>query len=703
MSPEQHIDETNYMPAASSTRDESQPTSARPSLSPLRHFSPLGHSPPPRGSAGAPSRSVSLGRSLPPLSSNGPPPPPSSKSLSPAHSISPLNHSPNLRAQSSNLLVPPVETLATGDGTEVDELDEEDGNLQPQSDSNEEDSEEPEWHGISDVPQEKITVAKKPIPRLANADGDDDATLPELAGLTTWAKRNPGKPILRSKREKRTIGPEQRRTLNDKAKSKKKCMAALQVDLIQHNRDRTALVNELAIKHRFKPKLVKHRLTASTVFKKPRKPSLFRAKLHYLGKVLNEGLGKNERLDLHEIRRRAVTYPDFQNMSREFRDELLEGLEEHRLTKKTGTRATNKAVAQDAAHVMKMLDEEIRNLFERCGMYGFAIFSKGHIQDKTIPYILESAGCSDFIRECPRIDPMDLVAKFEQWCCSRDLGFTGVDTLQSMRKEVTRMVKDGLIMASKRTKCAMNYERYIKVVVLGYGVIIVGWPKNIDFTSPTNISSVDDMRMLRDSWKDGRCRWKILTKSEKEKWKQDYENKVESGDIVEEEKQKRSDKGRIRGENVRMTSKREAGKKSKSKSKAMVEDEEDDEDDEDDEGEDLEDDEGDDGQSEEEKELTRKKSERSKTSGKAASSKKAKFDSGKKSSTRRTARKDDHGAEDESEEEDPPAKKKSSTSTSGRKGDHWWKEALRKADKQKERERAEKQKQKERERSTREG
>ncbi|KAJ6447704.1 hypothetical protein C8R45DRAFT_1135765 [Mycena sanguinolenta] len=590
------------------------------------------------------------------------------------------------------------------------ELEEEDINLRPQSDSDEEGSEEPEWHGIVDVLQDNMAVAKKRIPCLANADDDEDVALPEVAGLTTWAKRNPGKPILRSKRGKRTIGPEQRRTLNDKAKSKKKRMAELQADLLQHNQARTALVDELAVKHRFKPKLVKQWLTASTVFKKAQKPSLYRAKLHYLGKVLNQGLAKNERLNLHELRKRAINYPDFEKMSREFKDELLEDLEEHRLTKKTGTRATNKAVAQDASHVMKMLDQEIRNLFDRCGMYGFAIFSKGHVQDKTVPYILESAGCSDFIRECLKIEPMDLVAKFEQWCCSRDLGFTGVDTIQSMRKEVTRMVKDGLIMASKRTKCAMNYERYIKVVVLGYGVIIVGWPKSIDFTSPTNISSVDDMRKLRDSWKDGRCRWKVLTKSEKEKWKQDYENKVESGEIVEVERQRRSDKGRIRGENVRTTSRREAGRKSKSKSKTMVEDE----DDEDDEGEDQEDDEEDyeedEGQSEQE-ELTRKKSATSKTSRKAAASKKAKSDSGKKSATRRTARKDDHETGDESEEEDLSAKKKkkastvnkSSTSISGSKDDRWWKEALRKADKQKERERAEKQKQRERERSKKSG
>ena len=278
---------------------------------------------------------------------------------------------------------------------------------------------------------------------------------------------------------------------------------------------------------------------------------------------------------------------------------------------------------------------------------------------------------------------MDLVAKFEQWCCSRNLGkpffdetnrqltndnvgFTGIDTLQSMRKEVTRMVKDGLcessferpqllrflksfllVMASKRTKCAMNYEQYTKVVVLGYGVMIVGWPKSIDFTSPTNISSV--------------------------------------------ERQGRSDKGRIRGENVRTTSKRQAGKKSKSKSKAMVEDEDEDEDD-DDEEDQVEDD----GQSEEEEEeeeeeepTRKKKSAPSWKSGKAAASKRAslpkKSDSGKKPATRRPVRKDDHGAEDESEEEAAAAKKKKASttnksSTSGSKVDQWWKEALRKGE-----------------------
>jgi hypothetical protein len=55
-------------------------------------------------------------------------------------------------------------------------------------------------------------------------------------------------------------------------------------------------------------------------------------------------------------------------------------------------------------------------------MYGFAIFSKGHIQDLTEPYMMQSAGSLDFFREVLRLDPLDVIAKFEQWCCAREKG-----------------------------------------------------------------------------------------------------------------------------------------------------------------------------------------------------------------------------------------------------------------------------------------
>jgi hypothetical protein len=51
-------------------------------------------------------------------------------------------------------------------------------------------------------------------------------------------------------------------------------------------------------------------------------------------------------------------------------------------------------------------------------MYGFAIFSKGHIQDLTQPYLMQSAGALDFFQEVLKLDPLDVLAMFEQWCCA---------------------------------------------------------------------------------------------------------------------------------------------------------------------------------------------------------------------------------------------------------------------------------------------
>ncbi|KAJ6493107.1 hypothetical protein C8R45DRAFT_927895 [Mycena sanguinolenta] len=218
-----------------------------------------------------------LSASLPQSTATPSPHPSASATSSSSPSLPRLGHSPRPGpscAENPEDLVLPVETLATEEGSTEDvEMD-----LEPGSS----DEDTPEWHRISPAPQSQTKVTKRPLPPLGNNaadddDDDDDAALPEVPGLTTWAK------------DKHVIGPEQRRTSDDKAKSKKRRMADLQADIVQHNLERRELVDELAAKHKFKAKQVKQRLTSLTVFKKSRKPSLFRAKLHYLSKVLNEG------------------------------------------------------------------------------------------------------------------------------------------------------------------------------------------------------------------------------------------------------------------------------------------------------------------------------------------------------------------------------------------------------------------------------
>jgi hypothetical protein len=65
---------------------------------------------------------------------------------------------------------------------------------------------------------------------------------------------------------------------------------------------------------------------------------------------------------------------------------------------------------------------KITALAERAGMIGFAMFSQGHIHDKTIPVTMQSWGTLEFIREVLKRDPTDVAALFELWVVSRERG-----------------------------------------------------------------------------------------------------------------------------------------------------------------------------------------------------------------------------------------------------------------------------------------
>ncbi|KAF8217887.1 hypothetical protein K438DRAFT_1952747 [Mycena galopus ATCC 62051] len=239
-----------------------------------------------------------------------------------------------------------------------------------------------EWGGIQD--DDEMVWEDIILP------GDDEGTLPEVNGLTTWASRNPRKPVQHPReRPKRVIGPERRHTLQDKLKNKKGRTAALNADLAELNKERNAKVAELAAKHKFKVPLVQQRLYGASNFKKPCKVSLFRAQEHYLAKVLNEGRGRKEHYSLHQIKCRVRTWPEFKNMSADFKAKLFKDLEMHREKTAKGACSTSKAAAQDAAYSLKRVSSEMEGILER-SMYGVAFFTKGHIHDMIEPAIIQS-------------------------------------------------------------------------------------------------------------------------------------------------------------------------------------------------------------------------------------------------------------------------------------------------------------------------
>lgn len=55
-------------------------------------------------------------------------------------------------------------------------------------------------------------------------------------------------------------------------------------------------------------------------------------------------------------------------------------------------------------------------------MVGFAMFSRGHIHDKTVPTKCQSLGGLEFFQEIMGEPARDVAEKFELWCIAREKG-----------------------------------------------------------------------------------------------------------------------------------------------------------------------------------------------------------------------------------------------------------------------------------------
>lgn len=106
---------------------------------------------------------------------------------------------------------------------------------------------------------------------------------------------------------------------------------------------------------------------------------------------------------------------------------------------------------------------QLRNLSERTGMCALAFFTCTHIHDNSMPTWVDSDDAIAFVSEVLDLDPMDFLAKFEQWACARtsrmyhalsiikpsidkpyQLAFRVQENLQTMRSDCTRLILNGL-------------------------------------------------------------------------------------------------------------------------------------------------------------------------------------------------------------------------------------------------------------------
>jgi hypothetical protein len=91
----------------------------------------------------------------------------------------------------------------------------------------------------------------------------------------------------------------------------------------------------------------------------------------------------------------------------------------------------------------------------------------------------------------------------------------------------------------------MSYLHYDLDIIVKHKVMLVGWPPGFPITNPSSISTMDQIKSLRDALKVGDCHWIKMTKRQQEVHAQDVKTRQAAGELaVVKSRKERSDKGK---------------------------------------------------------------------------------------------------------------------------------------------------------------
>ncbi|KAJ7778569.1 hypothetical protein B0H14DRAFT_2631403 [Mycena olivaceomarginata] len=311
-------------------------------------------------------------------------------------------------------------------------------------------------------------------------DGDENwVDEDSLAGLaSTHRSRNPLAPLIRARpKAKRVQGPNMRATERKRHESKAQRGRALAHDLWKAHEDRDKLAEELAETHGMKVK----------------------------EEISGEGCTSN-------VERRPVVGGEIYRTGdrrQEIEERRME-LEQKKLLRSMGVRASTKAAALDSRWVMENLAREMTDLAERANMVGFAMFARGDLHDQGIPTSIEPRGALKFFHDIFQKSPEDVLALFEMWAVTKN-------------KE----------LITGKANIAMNFQNYIKTLVLGRGVGLLVWPDGVDFKRMGKQSSLAPSADL----------WVKLSRKQQDKIVEEFKEMVQEGKLEEKIRNARSDKG----------------------------------------------------------------------------------------------------------------------------------------------------------------
>ncbi|KAF8217908.1 hypothetical protein K438DRAFT_1747160 [Mycena galopus ATCC 62051] len=330
------------------------------------------------------------------------------------------------------------------------------------------------------------------------------------------AMRNPAKRVQLSRRRAGYSGGSKATRVLTAIENKVKKIA-FNKDMDEFFADQDVRIREIATAHKKKIPTVKNLVFSRSQYKAARAPSLRNTIIHDLAvKAKVEGktmILEDYQEELHEeIEAGNLTALEAEISDTE-KTRVIDQLKEFRALKRRGVRSTNKAALMDGRQTAIRIGDALMDLYERTGIRGFTLLSRGHADDAALPHAVDSDDALNFFAQVMGMPTVDVVRKFEQWCCTQDSGSREKNDINSVRKEVSKLVAEGLRKIKNNVKVKMDYVNYDVDIREAKGVELAGWPIDVPVVRPSTMN-VETARRVRDMLRSGAIHWTPLTRTQ---------------------------------------------------------------------------------------------------------------------------------------------------------------------------------------------
>ncbi|PBK85160.1 hypothetical protein ARMGADRAFT_1036642 [Armillaria gallica] len=320
---------------------------------------------------------------------------------------------------------------------------------------------------------------------MDNGTTNPSALGPSPTQRTTFAQRNSDKDILLIRHHKKATTDANIALCKATSALARKALAN---DLEAFIAECKSTLDLLAAKHSVSEESICQSITTAMVYKKHHAPNLANAILSDKMARINKDISScqilvpGEHLKLKDIKSTIANDAIYQDLS----DDMLYG------------------VAIDVQSSIGRVQHEMASCAYRMGVVGFSLFSRGHLKDQAIPECVDVEGTLDFFPEALNMN----VVKHPQ------------EDRNAMRKEAMKAIVDGLECITHH-KVHMNYNSFDSTIKSQHHIQIVGWPKGVEFRSPSDIGSTKDLHALRNALRSRACYWVRMSKQEVEEFEKE--------------------------------------------------------------------------------------------------------------------------------------------------------------------------------------